>query len=814
MSNIEDSLSKAELDLIDKIIVAAGLAKFRNVLWQKVRQAFGFSFHGTNLEYGFARATPDERSLAYLEDRIFILSDKTQAKLVGDLRWELLEGIKNAESVDEIKRRLDKIFKGNTVNTERIARTEVLNAQNAGRQSAYEESEVTHYKMWRAAMKNPRTAADSKRLHGQIQEIENPFVDPKTGDSFMHPPNRPNCRCLYENPLVYTINGWKPINKIIVGELVLTHKGRFRKVTEIHKQSKKEIRYKVTTEYDSADYCRKPLNILTLTVTPDHPFLTQRGWIETSELKDTDKISTFAGRCRNCNSLYPLVPDGIGEKYYYNYCSYECARSYTAVEQWDDPDIMKDVPAKISANMKEQYVSGERSKERSPEHLAALIAAGTKALRDPKTIAKNWVFLSKEETEDIRNKIREGTAKWREENPEKWEEAKKNMSDARKQLHKDHPEKHVNRILAQKGYETNLEKSMREELDDRNIGYEKQYKIDRFFVDFAIPELKIAVECDGDYWHQDEEKEKIRDDIIISNGWDILHFKEGDILSDISKCVDSVERLMNNHEGNYEFMWLPILSIKICDPPQRARMTWNLSVEEDESFITKSMIVHNCTTIPMRKLPENIVHKGGQMYAADEMVGKIEIAIGSLSKEEKRIWVKPTSKRKGHYRKVKEVKKEWKINLRDGINNVNIIAKKDSDIKNLLESGEWDNKNSRFFSRISGCRDAIVHAEFSKIYAMSKLQSTGRSIHIALLEVNPNKQRRGYGIKAMKDIINVIIDSEDFDKIELTSLNANSDNFYNAIGMVRVNPEEEYQAEYEGGKQWMKKFMKSISKKQ
>lgn len=191
----DETLSKAELQLIDKIIAALGIAKFRNVLWQKVKRAFGFSFHGTNIEYGFARATPDERALTYLEDRIFILSDKTQAKLVGDLRWELLEGMKNAESIDEIKRRLDGIFKGNTVNTERIARTEVLNAQNAGRQSAYEESGVVHYKQWQAAINNKRTAADSKRLHGQLQEIENPFIDPLNGDSFMHPPNRPNCRC-------------------------------------------------------------------------------------------------------------------------------------------------------------------------------------------------------------------------------------------------------------------------------------------------------------------------------------------------------------------------------------------------------------------------------------------------------------------------------------------------------------------------------------------------------------------------------------------------------------------------------------------
>ena len=41
---------------------------------------------------------------------------------------------------------------------------------------------------------------------------------------------------------------------------------------------------------------------------------------------------------------------------------------------------MKDVPNKISKSMKNQYDTGERSKERSPEHLQSLIIAGTKAL--------------------------------------------------------------------------------------------------------------------------------------------------------------------------------------------------------------------------------------------------------------------------------------------------------------------------------------------------------------------------------------------------------------------------------------------------
>ena len=41
-----------------------------------------------------------------------------------------------------------------------------------------------------------------------------------------------------------------------------------------------------------------------------------------------------------------------------------------------------------------------------------------------------------------------------------------------------------------------------------------------------------------------------------------------------------------------------------------------------------------------------------------EYTKKFEIDIGSLNKTEKRIWVKPTSKRKGHYRRVKGVKEE------------------------------------------------------------------------------------------------------------------------------------------------------------
>ena len=192
----EDNLSKAELQLIDKIVGALPITAFRDLLWSKVSRAFGFMFRNTQIRYGFTHATPDPLALKYLEERVFILSDKTRDRLTGNLRWELLEGIRNTESISDIKKRLEPIFtKMHDYEIERIARTETLNAMNAGRLEAYEASEVTHYKMWRAAINNKRTAADSRRLHGQIQELSDPFVDPKTGDAVMHPPNRPNCRC-------------------------------------------------------------------------------------------------------------------------------------------------------------------------------------------------------------------------------------------------------------------------------------------------------------------------------------------------------------------------------------------------------------------------------------------------------------------------------------------------------------------------------------------------------------------------------------------------------------------------------------------
>lgn len=46
-----------------------------------------------------------------------------------------------------------------------------------------------------------------------------------------------------------------------------------------------------------------------------------------------------------------------------------------------------------------------------------------------------------------------------------------------------------------------------------------QYPIKGYFVDFANPAAKVCIECDGSQWHQDTEKDAIRQRNIEAQGW-------------------------------------------------------------------------------------------------------------------------------------------------------------------------------------------------------------------------------------------------------------------------------------------------------
>jgi very-short-patch-repair endonuclease len=125
------------------------------------------------------------------------------------------------------------------------------------------------------------------------------------------------------------------------------------------------------------------------------------------------------------------------------------------------------------------------------------------------------------------------------------EESKKKKGESYKRFIKDHPEKHPNYIMAQKGFISSIERKVKDILDELNISYEPNYPIFNYFVDFAILDKKLIIECDGDYWHNlpgAKERDKERQTQLESFGWSFIRFSE----SEINKDIDFVRSKLTN----------------------------------------------------------------------------------------------------------------------------------------------------------------------------------------------------------------------------------------------------------------------------
>lgn len=99
---------------------------------------------------------------------------------------------------------------------------------------------------------------------------------------------------------------------------------------------------------------------------------------------------------------------------------------------------------------------------------------------------------------------------------------------------------------------TYIEKKIRGVLDELMIKYNEQFEIrisgKRFIMfDFAIIDKKVAIECDGEYWHNSD-RGKIYDarknKWCLDNGWKLLRLAERDIEKNIELCRDNIIRVL------------------------------------------------------------------------------------------------------------------------------------------------------------------------------------------------------------------------------------------------------------------------------
>lgn len=101
--------------------------------------------------------------------------------------------------------------------------------------------------------------------------------------------------------------------------------------------------------------------------------------------------------------------------------------------------------------------------------------------------------------------------------------------------------------------DTKIELKIEAELQKRDINYQKQVGLcNAAKVDFYLPDYRIAIECDGCYWHncplhgKGEVRNRGKNDVeknnILSlNGYKIYRFWEHEINESTEKCMNRIE---------------------------------------------------------------------------------------------------------------------------------------------------------------------------------------------------------------------------------------------------------------------------------
>lgn len=369
-------------------------------------------------------------------------------------------------------------------------------------------------------------------------------------------PIHPYC---FNSPAVriYTSRGWKKIKDIKVGDLVLTHKGRFKKVTQLYIRQCDENENIYEIEYKTGNRN----NGIVRRITGNHPVLTTRGWKRVDELTISDKLFTPTFICQDCGDKIQFSCDNDSAL---SLTCLNCRRKRSAINQWKNEDFRKYMSSKTHEQMLERY--------------------------------KN---MSYEDRLRISDKARTAVA-------EKYKDGHPWMVEAIKKANKTNGKKKtfIERKLLYFCEQLGVKTVTNMCLKNRNGKFRNKAKC--YFPDIFIPSLGIILEADGMQWHKDKKYDENRDkDIKDIWGFDTFRFSEDDIVNHGDEVFKELQRLFNNHRGNYGIRVTEIVSIKRVKTVVRSeyKKLYNFSVEDDESYIADGIVVHNCRCTVRHKDP-------------------------------------------------------------------------------------------------------------------------------------------------------------------------------------------------------------------
>ena len=196
--------------------------------------------------------------------KLSIAGELDKRAIMRKLESELTTGILKGESIPNIAKRLKGVSEGYLGDTIRIARTETTRVEGSARQAVGDEGKRLGFKMMKrwVATADDRTRDDHAAADGQEVPNDEPF---EVGGELM----------MYPGDISLGASAWNVVN-CFDGDVNVFNNNRALKSYK-HSYSGKMLIVKTASGIE-------------FTVTPNHPILTDRGWISVTSLNKGDNI--------------------------------------------------------------------------------------------------------------------------------------------------------------------------------------------------------------------------------------------------------------------------------------------------------------------------------------------------------------------------------------------------------------------------------------------------------------------------------------------------------------------------------------------
>lgn len=429
-------------------------------------------------------------------------------------------------------------------------------------------------------------------------------------------PRSGNSRCFVgsvKTVSVLTPDGFVGINKIKIGDLVLSHKGKWRKVTGIiNEKTTDEYCYEIIIKSDKKTKNKKIIML------DDHLSIVNGKWTRADELKVGDLIQMIGHRCKRCGKIIKYFDKRAINN---TYCSIACSNK--DIDRWKaGRQKLKD---------ENRVGEGLRKWRENPENVEKQKEYGKKALEKihKYRIGKTYDELyGQEKADELRYKctkianektrllVKEGknalqifmNSMTPEEKTKFCKKAQKTLTNIEIAKSKETTIKRKIRLGKYKFYKTELK--MIELLNYLNIKWEAQKRLDTYFYDFYLTDYDIYIEIDGDFWHCnpkiytkmiEQQRKHIERDILKNKTIEkynktLLRFWEDDIYNNPDIVINKLKLILKNHNNEFVPYYQEIISVKkVKITDLRNRRTLSLTVDTDSSYVTnQGLIAHNC----------------------------------------------------------------------------------------------------------------------------------------------------------------------------------------------------------------------------